>query len=441
MADERTRLRDRPVLVAVAVGLAVGELAIVNLLGPQTALAGVPQVTRTRPFDVFHDLRWLAVYVPSWFVFVVALAGFFVARTAVTAVLVAQAWPRGCRAATGTRARRAVPRGRPRSSTVLLVPWVVMLFATAVFSLSYLWIVAVPVVVMISLVVHQSAITTQWWRLRPRAASVGPIVVTFAALTVVGALIAGGSPVAPAPLVIAAGVVNAWCWLRVTHAVVGQPASTRGRPFVVVALAGILALVVGGAAIGFAVAAALERGRDPLPRARASATGPPVLVIKGFNSQWNGTTLRWVTGNFRIRRFSYSGLDARGAPRPYGRDATHRSVRGARPAPCSDQVEALRRRHRRADRHRRRERGRARRADVPARDARRPGARHRRAEPARGAGSGVVPGAGAGGLGGGGRRRARRRGDRRQRVGADRGACRHAACFARSSRTRRCSRA
>jgi hypothetical protein len=122
--------------------------------------------------------------------------------------------------------------------------------------------------------------------------------------------------------------------------VVGQPASTRGRPFVVVALAGILALVVGGAAIGFTVAAALERGRDPLPRARASATGPPVLVIKGFNSQWNGTTLRWVPGNFRIRRFSYSGLDARGAPRPYGRDATHRSVR-ALARTLRDQVEAL----------------------------------------------------------------------------------------------------
>ena len=72
----------------------------------------------------------------------------------------------------------------------------------------------------------------------------------------------------------------------------------------------------------------------------ASATGPPVLVIKGFNSQWNGTTLRWVPGNFRIRRFSYSGLDPRGTPRPYGREATHRSVR-ALARTLRDQVEAF----------------------------------------------------------------------------------------------------
>jgi hypothetical protein len=339
VADERARLRDRPVLVAVGVGLAVGELAIVNLLGPQTALAGVPQVSAPAPFDVFHDLRWLAVYAPSWFVFVVALAGFFVARTAVTAVLVAQAWPAGVTRPPG---RELVRRAAWSTAilAVLLVPWVVMLFAAAVFSLSYLWIVAVPVVVMISLVVHQSAITTHWWRLRPRAASVGPILATVAALTVIGALIAGGSPWLRLPLVIVAGVVNAWCWLRVTHAVVGQPTSTGGRPFVIVALAGILALVVGGAAIGFTVAAALERARDPLPRASASATGPPVLVIKGFNSQWNGTTLRWVPGNFRIRRFSYSGLDPRGTPRPYDREATHQSVR-ALARTLRDQVEAF----------------------------------------------------------------------------------------------------
>ena len=339
MADERARLRDRPVLLAVAVGLAVGELAIVNLLGPQTALAGAPQVSAPAPFDVFHDLRWLAVYVPSWPVFVVALGGFFVARTAITALLVAHAWPTSVM----RPSRRELVRRAAWSTVILtglLVPWVVMLFATAVFSLSYLWIVAVPVVLMISLVVHQSAITTHWWRLRPRWASVGPILATFAALTVLGALIAGTDPWLRLPLVIAAGVVNAWCWLRVTHAVAGQPAESRGRPFVIVALAGILVLVLGGAAIGFAVATALERARDPLPRALASATGPPVLVVKGFNSKWNGTTLQWVRGNFRIRRFSYSGLDARDQPRPYSRDATHRSVR-ALARSLQEQVEAF----------------------------------------------------------------------------------------------------
>src|SRR5262245_18629654 len=189
MADDRARLRDRPTLVAVAVGLALGELAIVSLLGPQTALASAPQVSAPAPYDVFHDLRWLAVYVPSWFVFVVAIAVFFVARTAVTAVMVANSWPSTVDRPGG---RELVGRAAWSTSilTLILVPWVVLLFATAVFSLSYLWIVAVPVVVMISLVVHQSAITTQWWRIRPRGASVGPIVVTFVSLTLAGALLA-----------------------------------------------------------------------------------------------------------------------------------------------------------------------------------------------------------------------------------------------------------
>ena len=146
MADHRARLRDRPVLVAVAVGLAVVELAIVSLLGPHNALASAPQVSAPAPYDVFHDLRWLAVYVPSWLAFVLALAVFFVARTAATAVLVSSAWP----AAVARPETRELLRRAAWSTailTLILVPWVVMLFATAVFSLSYLWIVAVPVFV------------------------------------------------------------------------------------------------------------------------------------------------------------------------------------------------------------------------------------------------------------------------------------------------------
>src|SRR5262245_62268607 len=125
MADDRARLRDRPTLVAVAVGLALGELAIVSLLGPQTALAGAPQVSAPAPFDVFHDLRWLAVYVPSWLVFAVALAVFFAARTAVTAVMVANAWPTAVRRPD----RRELVRRAAWSTailTLILVPWVVM---------------------------------------------------------------------------------------------------------------------------------------------------------------------------------------------------------------------------------------------------------------------------------------------------------------------------
>jgi hypothetical protein len=225
--------------------------------------------------------------------------------------------------------------------TVILIPWAVLLFATAVLSLSYLWIVAVPVVVMISVIVHHSAITTQWWRVRPSCESVTAVLATFGALTVLGAVIAAGPSWLRLPVAALAGVVNAWCWLRITSSVAGaSPAARTGRPFAVAALVGILVLVIGGTAVGFAVATTLERGRDAPPRARADATGPPVLVVKGFNSQWNGTTLQWVSGNFRIRRYSYAGVDGNGKPRPYGRRATHRSVRPL-VRELAEQVDAL----------------------------------------------------------------------------------------------------
>src|SRR5262249_61270168 len=51
--------------------------------------------------------------------------------------------------------------------------------------------------------------------------------------------------------------------------------------------------------------------------------------------------LQGVSGPFRIRRFSYAGLDAHGRPRPYGRDATHRSVR-ALARSLQEQVDAFR---------------------------------------------------------------------------------------------------
>ena len=72
---------------------------------------------------------------------------------------------------------------------------------------------------------------------------------------------------------------------------------------------------------------AVENGRTPVAPVSPRATGPPVLIVKGFNSEWDGVTRRWVHGNYRIRRFSYAGLDAAGQPRPYGRAATHQSVR------------------------------------------------------------------------------------------------------------------
>jgi len=319
--------RLRPALVLLTTALVVVETAVLSVLGPVTGLALAPQVSAPTPFDLFHDLRWLAVYTPEWWVAGVGLLALVGLRTVGTAVIVGWAWPTDVPVpALRDRLRRAFVA--TLVVLAVLVPWVVLSFATAVFSLSWTWIVAVPVVVMISLIVHGAAVRSDWWRIRPPARALGAIVVAFAALTFLGAAVAAGGIWVRWPVALVAGLVNAWCWLHVVDATVRAERVGR-RPFAVIALAGVLALVVGGAAIGFATATALERDRRPTPRAVALAAsdGPPVLVVKGFNSRWDGVHRQWVGGDVRVRRFSYRGTDAAGRPRPYGRAATHAAVR------------------------------------------------------------------------------------------------------------------
>jgi hypothetical protein len=325
MAGDRPRLRDHPRLVATCVGLVVAETIVVWAAAPHSGLALAPQVSAPAPYDVFHDLRWLLVYHRSWLGFAFEAILFLGFRSVVTLVLVGASWPDGvARPPARELAQRCV-----RSTALLgllLLPFAVLLFATAVFSLSWLFFVGVPVLVMLAVLMHQSTVTRRWWHDRPARASVTPTLLAFVGLTVFGAMLAVGPAWARLPVAVLAGVANAWCWLYIVHSVAGRaPVPPRRRPFVVVGLVAVLVLVLGGTAIGFAVSTALESARTPIPVARAG-TGPPVLVVKGFNSKWDGVTRRWVKGDFRIRRFSYRGLDAAGEPQPYDRSATHRSL-------------------------------------------------------------------------------------------------------------------
>ena len=314
-------------LVGLTTGLVVVETAVLSALGPVTGLALAPQVSAPAPLDLFHDLRWLAVYTPSWAVFVVALGALVALRTVATAAIVGWAWPPDL-PMPPWRARLRQAAVATAIVVAVLVPWVVLSFATAVFSLSWTWVVAVPVVVMVSTIVHGAAVRPEWWRIRPPRRAVGAVLAAFGALTLLGAVVAAGPAWTRWPVALTAGIVNAWCWVGVVDASARATVPGR-RPFAVVALAAVLVLVVGGAAIGFTVAIALERDRPPAPRAAAlgASDGPPVMVVKGFNSRWDGIHRRWVPGDFRVRRYSYAGVDAAGHPRPYGRRATHASVR------------------------------------------------------------------------------------------------------------------
>ena len=319
------RLRDHPRLVVVTAAGAALEALLVVALGPASAVALSPQLTAPAPFGVFHDLRWLFVYHPSWEMFVLGALALLGGRAALDVWLVRAAWPREMATPTPRDQIRHAVRFTALEMLVL-TPFAVLLFAMAVTSLSWLFFVAVPVLVMVALLVHQGEVTTDWWRATPTRRSVTTVLLAFTLLTVAGAALSA-APRVLAPLVAAlAGVGVAACRLRGVHALAGRHVVPRRRPFAIVGLAVVLLVVVGGTVIGFAVSVAVEAGRSPRPRVSADATGSPVLVVKGFNSKWEGVTRRWVRGQHRLRRFSYRGLDDGGDPLPYDRSATHQSL-------------------------------------------------------------------------------------------------------------------
>jgi hypothetical protein len=319
------RLREHPRLVAISALLAAFESVAILAIGPRSAVALAPQVVAPPPFGVFHDLRWLLVYHQSWFTFVVEVLLLLGVRTGLETVLVRAAWPSDV-PLPAWRDHAVATARFTAISAALLLPFAVLLFAMAVTSLSWLFFVAVPVLLMVAVLVHHGAVDPRWWRDPPVQRSVVTVLIAFGLLTIGGAIL-DPLPDWLIPVVAAgAGVGLAWCRLQVVGALAGRAPAHRRRPFALVGLAGVVALVVGGTAIGFVVAVAVEDARTPLPEASAHASGPPVLIVKGFNSTWDGVTRQWVKGNYRIRRFSYRGLDENGVPRTYERADTHASV-------------------------------------------------------------------------------------------------------------------
>ncbi len=329
------RLREHSTLFVASAGIAALEAVLVVTLLPRGAAALAPQVTAPAPYGVYHDLRWLLVYHPSWLVLVLGLVLLLAWRSALDTWLVGCAWPRDVeRPDSRTRLRHALRFTAIQVAVLAL--FAVLTFAMAVTSLSWLFFVATPVLLMVALLVHHGELLPTWWRDKPSRTSVTAAVLAFAVITLAGGVISA-VPDVVVPLVAAvAGLGVAWCRLRSVHSLAprtrpsesGDGTAARARPFAVVGLAVVLVIVVGGTAIGFAAAVALESRRTPPPRVAADATGSPVLVVKGFNSQWDGVTYRWVRGEHRIRRFSYRGLDERYRPLAYRRTDTHRGLPG-----------------------------------------------------------------------------------------------------------------
>ena len=100
-------------LIAFAAGGAMAEATLLSFLAP-SARPLAPQVTALPPFAAYHDLRWLFAFNQPWLGFTGVLVLLVVARSAVDAVLVMLAWPRGADGSGGvSRGRVSCPRCCP----------------------------------------------------------------------------------------------------------------------------------------------------------------------------------------------------------------------------------------------------------------------------------------------------------------------------------------
>ncbi|HET6664988.1 MAG TPA: hypothetical protein VFG94_12050 [Acidimicrobiales bacterium] len=329
-------LAAHPGLIVLAVALPVLEALILGVIGASGNQALAPQATAPAPFGVFHDLRWLLVFHPSWHAFALELTALVVVRSAITALLLRAAWPRGqqppgsLRLAAGSVAFTLL-------SALVLLPFAALLLGMAIVSLSWLFFIAVPSMLGVAALVHHGAVVPTWWRERPPGRTVGWVLLSFLVLTMASAAIV----LTPAPLrlpaVGAAGLFNAWAWHSIVH---NLRCARRPRRFMPVAPLGVAALVgviLVGVSVGFSVS---SRG-NPLARAAhvtdaaepgtgagnavAAETGRPVLLVSGFGSRYTGQD-DGIGAWADERRFSYRGVDPEGRPLPYQDADTYQDV-------------------------------------------------------------------------------------------------------------------
>jgi hypothetical protein len=324
----------RPVLLVACVTAAVLETVLVWLWAPTSTLGLSTQLSAPPPFDVFHDLRWIVVYQESWFGLALELAAFVALRAALTTVLVRAAWPAGVpQEPLAVTIRRSVVFVIVMA--LLLTPWVGLMFALAVVSLSWLFFVAVPVVLLLGVFVYGGVATGSWWRRTISARGAGWVVVGFIALTFFGSVMTTCPPVARLPIAAIAGVVNAWLWVRIVASVLQPRRASRAVPVAPIGVVAVFALVIGGTVAGFELSkTSLVHLSDPAvaatadwnPTSAARRVATPLMVVTGFNTQWDGVAKQFVQLAVPQRRFSYRGTSG-GIPLSYGRDDTHRSLR------------------------------------------------------------------------------------------------------------------
>jgi len=317
-------------LAAVCVGANMAELGLVTM-SHGTGAELMPQASAVPPFGVFSDLRWVSVYNNSWPTFAAEVAAMLLVRTALTAISVLLAWPSHLPSPSG-RALLGRSGLATALSAALVYPSVVLLFASAVAPVSWLFLTAVPLSVLVALVVHPIGMSADWWRRPLSLRALGWVVLVFATMSLAGALVAT-LPEWLWPLVaVASGFSNAWSWRGLVGAVVERRPSHLIVPVVPLAVLALVGGVIGGTVTGFHDARQAAAEDKPAAAAAPNTGGQPVLFVSGYGSSWDGQVQDRLPGDFAEEQFSYRGLSPTGEPLAYSGADT------VKPVPELDQM-------------------------------------------------------------------------------------------------------
>jgi len=356
-------------LIAFAAGGAMAEAVLLTYLAP-SARPLAPQVTALPPLAAYHDLRWLFAFNQSWLGFTGVLLLLVVVRSAVDAVLVMLAWPRG-----GAGDEHSLPRPRFMASLVscavltvlvglVMSPVVTLMFGVALLPFSWPYLAAVPILLGTAVALSQGGVGQAWWRRLPPAGTAVWVIASFGVLSLSSALMARLDTPGMVAVAGLAGVVDARAWYGLTTAAVRAAAErpphpwqwraalwrirralrqrTTWVPMAPLAAVMVLALVAGMARLAFTGTVRFDPGSGGTrvgaltgadvsgPGSEAStasakaATGPArvsgaVLVVEGFGSTCcsGARALRADEPHMLVRQFSYLGLNAAGQPIPY----------------------------------------------------------------------------------------------------------------------------
>ena len=180
-----------------------------------------PQVTALPPFAAYHDLRWLFAFNQPWLGFTGVLVLLVVAPSAVDAVLVMLAWPRG--------KEQSFPRPRFLPSllscavlTVLvglvMSPVVTLMFGVALLPFSWPYLAAVPILLGTAMALSQGGVGQTWWRRLPPARTAAWVIATFGVLSLASALMTHLDTPGIVAVAGLAGIVDARAWYGLTAA-------------------------------------------------------------------------------------------------------------------------------------------------------------------------------------------------------------------------------